>query len=95
MLQPEDVTTKDIDRGAVVTAVTKALEETLGRELPDVDESTRLFDDLAIDSTGVLGVLIALEDELEIEIDPDSITEEHFATLGGLTDCAIASMKNR
>ncbi|HEY2794384.1 MAG TPA: acyl carrier protein [Micromonosporaceae bacterium] len=85
----------DIERATVVAAVTKALEETLGRELPDIDESTRLFDDLAIDSTGVLGVLIALEDELDLEIDPDTITEEHFATVGGLTDCSLAALKNR
>lgn len=85
----------ELDHEAVVAAVTKALEETLGRDLPDLTESTRLFDDLAIDSTGVLGVLIALEDSLDIEIDPDSITEEHFATVGGLTDYALTALKNR
>jgi acyl carrier protein len=85
----------EIDRETVVAAVTSALEETLGRELPDIDESTRLFDELAVDSTGVLGVLIALEDSLNIVIDPDAITEEHFATVGGLTDCALAAIKDR
>lgn len=85
----------DTDRAAAVAAVTKALEETLGRELPDIDESTRLFDELAIDSTGVLGVFIALEDELDVEIDPDTVTEEHFATVGGLTDCALTALKTR
>jgi acyl carrier protein len=85
----------DTDRATAVAAVTKALEETLGRALPDIDESTRLFDELAVDSTGVLGVFIALEDELDVEIDPDTVTEEHFATVGGLTDCALAALKNR
>jgi acyl carrier protein len=85
----------DADRATAVAAVTSALEETLGRELPDIDESTRLFDDLAIDSTGVLGVLIALEDKLDLEIEPDTITEQHFATVGGLADCALTAMKNR
>jgi acyl carrier protein len=85
----------EIDRETAVAAVTQALEETLGHKLPDIDENTRLFDELAVDSTGVLGVLIALEDSLDVEIDPDSITEEHFATVGGLADCALAAIKNR
>ena len=86
--------TSSSDREKVTKAVVVALEETLGHALPDVRDDTRLFDDLAVDSTGVLGVLISLEDSLGVEIDPDTITEEHFATVGGLVDCVCASAGN-
>ncbi|THV30312.1 acyl carrier protein [Glycomyces paridis] len=65
--------------------VAKALAETLGHDLPDIGDDTRLFEDLSLDSTSILGLMVNLEDALEIEIDPDSISEEHFATFGSLT----------
>jgi acyl carrier protein len=83
-----------LERDTAKAAVVKALEENLGRTLDDLDESTSLLDELALDSTGVLGVLISLEDSLDLEIDPDIITEEHLATLGGLVDCVMATAKN-
>ena len=86
--------TTSIDRETITKAVVAALADTLGRQLPDIREDSRLFDELALDSTGVLGVLISLEDSLGIEIDPDTITEEHFATLGGLVDCVCEAARN-
>lgn len=83
-----------LDRETVVKATVSALEETLGRALPEATEETSLFDELALDSTSVLGVLISLEDSLGIEIDADAITDEHLATLGGLADCVLATVKN-
>ncbi|QGQ18360.1 acyl carrier protein [Cellulomonas sp. JZ18] len=76
-----------LDRDVVAQAVTRALEETLGRPLTDVEDATSLFDELGLDSTGVLAVLISLEDQLGIEIDPESVDEDHLATFGGLVDC--------
>ncbi|WP_100444592.1 acyl carrier protein [Glycomyces xiaoerkulensis] len=86
--------TNQLNRETVSKATVAALEETLGRELPEIEEGTSLFDELGLDSTSVLGVLISLEDSLDIEIDADSITDEHLATLGGLIDCVLATAQN-
>ncbi|MEU6859290.1 acyl carrier protein [Glycomyces sp. NPDC046736] len=77
--------TPRLTRDELSAVVTKALAETLGHDLPDIDADTKLFDDLSLDSTSILGLMVNLEDALEIEIDPDSISEEHFATFGSLT----------
>ncbi|HEU5129010.1 MAG TPA: phosphopantetheine-binding protein [Glycomyces sp.] len=86
--------TASFNRETVAKATIAALEETLGRELPDITETTSLFDELALDSTTVLGVLISLEDSLGIEIDADAITDEHLATFGGLVDCVLMTAEN-
>lgn len=77
--------TPRLTRDELSAVVVKALAETLGHDLPDIDEDTRLFDDLSLDSTSILGLMVNLEDALAIEIDPDSISEDHFATFGSLT----------
>lgn len=83
-----------LDHETAKKATIDALEATLGRELSDISDETSLFDELGLDSTSVLGVLISLEDSLDIEIDADSITDEHLATFGGLVDCVLATAQN-
>ena len=91
--------TPQLTRDALSAVVAKALVETLGHDLPDIGEDTKLFDDLSLDSTSILGLMVNLEDALEIEIDPDSISEDHFATFGSLTgflaEAAGAAHDNR
>lgn len=77
------------DRSQVVQAIVDALASVLDRSLPDVTESTRLFQDLDLDSTSVLGLLMALEDELDMEVDPESLEQGHLETVGTLTDFII------
>lgn len=60
------VTAHDTGRQQIVSAIVTALEEVLGQPLTDVTEQTRLFDDLSLDSTSVLGLLMALEDALDM-----------------------------
>jgi acyl carrier protein len=80
----------DARRPDVVHVVVAALVEVLGRELPDVTEATRLFDDLGIDSTSVLGLLMGLEDGLDIEVDTDELDQHHLESIGALTDYLLA-----
>ena len=58
----------------------------LQRELPELDTTTRLFEDLHLDSTSVLELLMALEDALDIEVDPDELRAEDFTTVESLAE---------
>jgi acyl carrier protein len=62
-----------------------ALADVLKKDLPELTADTRLFSDLALDSTSVIELLMALEDTLGLQIDPDELTPEVFETFGALT----------
>lgn len=78
-----------MNRDKTIEAVKVALAEVLERELPAIDENTRLFEDLHLDSTSVLELLMALEDSVGIEVDPEGLQPEHFKTIGSLADYAL------
>lgn len=86
------MTTPELDRAAIRERVVEALSSVLGRELADVDDSTRLFDDLNLDSTSVLGMLMELEDKVGMEVDADELEPEHLETVGALTDFILAQV---
>jgi acyl carrier protein len=83
------INTGRLDRAIVTAAVVDAIEQSLRRDLPGIDDDTRLFDELSLSSTGLLVALVNLEHATGIRIDPETMTEEHMATLGGLVDCAL------
>ncbi|MER7129013.1 acyl carrier protein [Streptosporangium saharense] len=65
--------------------VRTALEAVLGRVIPDYAPGLRLFEDLALDSTSLIELLMNLEDQISVEIDADELTPEAFATVASLT----------
>lgn len=67
-----------------MTAVREAISTVLRKETPDLTAQTRLFSDLALDSTSVIELLMSLEDKLDLQIDPDELTPEVFETVGAL-----------
>ena len=77
---------QDINRAEIRTALKKALSEVLNTEIPELTEGTRLFTDLTLDSTSVIELLMALEDSLGLQIDPDELAADAFETVGTLTD---------
>ncbi|WP_414930665.1 acyl carrier protein [Streptomyces sp. SHP 1-2] len=79
----------DLTRATVVTRINESLGQVLKRDLEPGDDSPRLFDDLGLDSTSVLELLMRLEDELGIEFDTDSLEQHHFDTVGTLADYVI------
>ena len=79
-----------MDRTDVVTSISVALSEVLQKDFGSLDEQTRLFDDLNLDSTTVIQLLMALEDVLGVEFDPDSLVPEYFASIGSLTDFVLS-----
>ncbi|MCW5253533.1 acyl carrier protein [Streptomyces sp. SHP 1-2] len=82
-------TMSDLTRATVVTRINESLGQVLKRDLEPGDDSPRLFDDLGLDSTSVLELLMRLEDELGIEFDTDSLEQHHFDTVGTLADYVI------
>src|SRR5262249_35369874 len=64
--------------GSIVSSVAAALARVLGRDAATVTPSSRLFDDLGLDSTSVLELLLELEDELGVEFDADTLEQHHF-----------------
>ena len=79
-----------IDRAGVLPAdVTTAIAETIrtvsarAREIAITPDS-RLLEDLALDSLDLVAVVIQLQDQFEVEIDPDEVTA--IRTVGELAD---------
>jgi acyl carrier protein len=79
-------TVQDTGRAQIIEAITAALCEVLSQELTGITEQTRLFDDLSLDSTSVLGLLMALEDALDLEVDPENLEQHHLESVGALAD---------
>jgi acyl carrier protein len=77
-------TAQQIDSQNILDAIVAALAEVLGQDLSGVTEQTRLFDDLSLDSTSVLGLLMALEDGLDMQVDPEQLEQRHLETVGSL-----------
>jgi acyl carrier protein len=73
-------------RERVIDGIRTAVSGVLATELPPIDERTRLFDDLSLDSTSVLELLMEIEDGLGVELDADTLEQHHFETVGTLTD---------
>lgn len=74
------------ERGKTVAVIISALSEVLGEPLPDATEETRLFDELHLDSTSVLSLLMALEDGLDLTIDPESLEPSDLDSVASLAD---------
>lgn len=76
-------------RDTVLRSVISALGEVVVGELPPVQESTRLFDELGLDSTMALDLLMHLEDELDVVVDAETLEMSDFETVGSLVSFAL------
>jgi acyl carrier protein len=85
-----------MDRTDIVAAVERALREVLNDAVPaELAPDSRLFEDLHLDSTGVLELLMALEENLGIEVDPENLDMDDFQTVASLTDYLAATLAAR
>ena len=75
-----------MDRPKLVAAIETALSEVLEREVTGLTEETRLFEDIHLDSTSVLELLMALEDLVEISVDPETLDMDDFKSVGTLAN---------
>ncbi|WP_089157741.1 phosphopantetheine-binding protein [Micromonospora sp. NBS 11-29] len=80
-----DTSTASPLREQVVVSLTALLTRMLRVEGP-ITEQTQLMDELGLSSSLALEVLLALEDELEIQIDVEDLDEDQMATLADLAD---------
>ncbi|MCW6007301.1 acyl carrier protein [Micromonospora sp. CPCC 205371] len=78
------------DRERVVEAILDLLRSVLGADASAVTEDAKLFDELGLDSTGVLDLMLQLEDALGIEFDTDNLQLEHFGSVRTLADYVMA-----
>ncbi|MET9914615.1 phosphopantetheine-binding protein [Streptomyces sp. NPDC006476] len=75
-----------MNRTEVVHQIESALSEALERPIDGLSEDVRLFDDMHLDSTSVLEVLMTLEDTVGVEVDPEQLEMADFATVGSFAD---------
>jgi acyl carrier protein len=81
-----------MDRRTIAADIARALADVLERDIVGLPESTRLFEDLYLDSTAVLELLMALEDTIGIEVDPETLDMADFKTIGTLTDYVATNL---
>lgn len=79
-----------MDRTQTIAQLRDTLAEVLDKEIPELTEETRLFEDLALDSTSVIEMLMVMEDTMGLEIDPEELEPEVFATVGSITDYVLS-----
>ncbi len=72
-------------RGRVADGICRLLPQVMKHELAEVSEQTNLME-LDLGSAATLELLLALEDELEIQIDVEEFDEQHVQTVATLAD---------
>jgi acyl carrier protein len=58
-----------------------------------IDRDTRLLDENIIDSFSMLGIIILLEELLDIEVQPEDLSSEYFETIAITAEWALAQAK--
>ncbi|NJP95011.1 acyl carrier protein [Nonomuraea sp. FMUSA5-5] len=75
-----------MNREQTVEHIRVALSAVLDREIPQLDADARLVEDLGLDSTNVVELMMALEDSIGLEVDLDELEPEVFSTVATLAD---------
>ena len=75
-----------MERGEIIAVIESSIAEVRKEEVSGLSEDTRLLEDLRLDSTALLELLMSLEDALNIEIDAQSLSMDDFASVGTLAD---------
>jgi acyl carrier protein len=81
-----------VDRVQILDHVRISLAEVLNTELTDLSEDARLFEELGVDSTSAVELLMAIEDTTGVEVDPDELDPAAFQTVGGVVDFIAAGL---
>ncbi|KJK56567.1 acyl carrier protein [Saccharothrix sp. ST-888] len=79
-----------MERASVLSAIEQALTEVLERPVTGLTDDIRLFEDLHLDSTSILELLMALEDAVGISVDPEDLDMEDFRSVGSLTGYVLS-----
>jgi len=74
------------DRQEIVMAIHKGLAEVLEREVPGLTEDTLLFDDLRLDSSSTLELLLLVEEMTGAAVDPDNLDIGYLRSVHSFAD---------
>lgn len=80
-----------MDRQHVVTALENALTDVLERPVTGLTGDVKLFDDLHLDSTTMLEMLMFLEDSIGLVVDPEELVADDFVSVDTFTDFVLAT----
>lgn len=80
-----------MDRQNVVAALENALTDVLERPVTGLAGDVKLFDDLHLDSTTMLEMLMALEDSIGLVVDPEDLDVDDFISVDTFTDFVLAA----
>ncbi|AZS82902.1 acyl carrier protein [Streptomyces griseoviridis] len=84
-----------MDRQNVVTALENALTDVLERPVTGLTGEVKLFDDLHLDSTTMLEMLMALEDSIDLVVDPEALDADDFISVDTFTDFVLATKREQ
>lgn len=85
----QDEVAQQIDRTAIEQHIRQVISDQLGVKLVDVGDDARLQGDLLnADSLDIVELVMALEDDLGIEIEDDAV--EHIQTVRQMIDYVIS-----
>lgn len=80
-----------MDRQNVVIALEIALTDVLERPVTGLTGDVKLFDDLHLDSTTMLEMLMALEDSIGLVVEPEELDADDFISVDTFTDFVLAT----
>ncbi|EJR73577.1 phosphopantetheine-binding protein [Bacillus cereus] len=66
--------------------VTGIVAKQLELQKHEIKEDANIFEDLGLDSTGVIELLLALEEECEIEFDMEELDPANLESINAITE---------
>jgi acyl carrier protein len=75
-----------MNRQEIVATVQAALNQVLERKVTHLPEETRLSEDMHLDSTSILELMLALEDTAGISVDPETLDMDDFTSVKTLAN---------
>lgn len=75
-----------MERTRIIEQIRQSLTVAMGREITELHETTMLYEDLGLESSATLALLLDLEDSLGIVVDPEDLEMEVFHTVSSLAD---------
>lgn len=80
-----------MDRQHVIAALETALTDVLERPVTGLTGDVKLFDDLHLDSTTMLEMLMALEDSIGLVVDPEELDADDFVSVDTFTNFVLTT----
>ncbi len=75
-----------MNRQEMVATIEAALSEVLERKVTNLTEETRLSEDMHLDSTSILELMLSLEDAVGTSVDPETLDMDDFKSVKTLAN---------